>query len=166
MTPNIHAPQGQTTQGPPSNTRQGESAPVRLLWLKRTVILIATTLIAVNFWTGAPLAALWIGSRVIGQGELTMTAVFVVVAALAMLLGVMALALTWLSARYDDLTGRPTGERRTLPWLRSMRGEEVDLIRKKRGTTALETIVVANTVTAVIALEIWFFFFAKNPLPG
>jgi hypothetical protein len=47
-----------------------------------------------------------------------------------------------------------------------MRAEEAELIRKRRGTTALETIVVANTVTAVIALEIWFFFFARNPLPG
>jgi hypothetical protein len=144
----------------------GPSPPVRFLRLRRTLILIATTLIAINFWTGAPLAALWIGSRVLGQGALTMTAVFVVVAALAVLLGALAIALTWLNARYDEMIGRASGERRTLPWLRSMRAEEADLLRKKRGTTALETIVVANAVTAVIALEIWFFFFAKNPLPG
>jgi hypothetical protein len=95
-----------------------------------------------------------------------MTAVFVVVLTLSALLGLMALALTWLNARYDELIGRPTGERRTLPWLRSMRAEEATLLRNKRGTTALEMIVIANTVTAVIALEIWFFFFARNPLPG
>jgi hypothetical protein len=129
-------------------------------------MLIATTLIAINIWTGAPLAALWIGSRVVGQRALSMTAVFVVVASLAVLLGAMALALTWLSARYDELIGRPTGGRRTLPWLRSMRAEEAELLRRKRGTTALEIIVVANTVTAVIALEIWFFFFARSPPPG
>jgi hypothetical protein len=154
------------TRESPSSTSPGTSAPVRLLGLRRTLILIATTLIAINFWTGAPLAALWIGSRVLGRGALTMTAVFVVVAALAVLLGAMAIALTWLNARYDELIGRPTGERRTLPWLRSMRAEEAALLRDKRGTTALETIVVANAVTAVIALEVWFFFFAKNPLPG
>jgi hypothetical protein len=141
-------------------------APVRFLRLRRTLILIATTLIAINFWTGAPLAALWIGSRVLGRGALTMPAVFVVVAALAVLLGALAIALTWLNARYDELIGRARSERRTLPWLRSMRAEEADLLRKKRGTTALEAVVVANAVTAVIALEIWFFFFAKNPLPG
>lgn len=78
----------------------------------------------------------------------------------------MAWALTWLSARYDEMIGRPTDERRTLPWLRSMRAEEANLLRKRRGTTALEMIVVCNAVTAVIALEVWFFFFARNPLPG
>jgi hypothetical protein len=165
VTPDVRARQKRTAEGFPSDTGQGTSAPVRFFGLRRTLILIATTLIAINFWTGAPLAALWIGSRVLGQGALSMTVVFVVVAALAVLLGAMAFALTWLSARYDELIGRPTGERRTLPWLRSMRAEEADLLRRKRGTTALETIVVANTVTAVIALEIWFFFFAKNPSP-
>jgi hypothetical protein len=134
--------------------------------LRRILILVAASLLAINFWTGGPLLALWLGSRVLGGGALTMTAVFVVVVALAVLLGLMAWALTWLSALYDGLVGRPTGERRTLPWLRSMRAEEADLLRKKRGTTALELIVVCNTVTAVIALEIWFFFFARNPLPG
>ncbi len=166
MTPHDRAAQRPTTHTSPSNPNRGESTPVRFLGLRRTLILIATTLLAINFWTGAPLAALWIGSRVLGGGPLTMTAVFVVVAVLTVLLGAMALALTWLSARYDELIGRATSERRTLPWLRSMRAEEAELIRKRRGTTALETIVVANTVTAVIALEIWFFFFARNPLPG
>jgi hypothetical protein len=165
VTLDVRAPRGQRPQGSPSNTGQGKP-PVRFLGLRRTLVLIATTLIAINIWTGAPIAALWIGSRVVGQRALSMTAVFVVVASLAVLLAAMALALTWLNARYDELIGRTTGERRTLPWLRSMRAEEAELLRKKRGTTALEMIVVANTVTAVIALEIWFFFFARSPLPG
>jgi hypothetical protein len=164
VTRRIRAP-NRNSHGTPSNTGQSEHAPARFFGVRRTSILIATTLIAVNFWTGAPLASLWIGSRVLGGGALTMTAVFVVVVSLSVLIGVMALALTWLNARYDELIGRPTSERRTLPWLRSMRAEEADLLRKKRGTTALEIIVIANTVTAVIALEIWFFFFAKNPSP-
>jgi hypothetical protein len=162
----VRAAREQTAQSTPSNGDEGRFERVSFLGLRRTLILIATTLIAINFWTGAPLAALWVGSRVVGQRALSMTAVFVVVATLAVLLGAMAFALTWLSARYDELIDRPAGERRTLPWLRSMRAEEAALIRKRRGTTALEAIVVANTVTAVLALEIWFFFFAGNPLPG
>jgi hypothetical protein len=138
----------------------------RMPAVQRALLLGATTLIAINLWTGAPLAALWVGSRVVGQRALSMGAVFVVVATLAVLLGAMTLALTWLSARYDVLLGRPSGERRTLPWLRSMRAEEADLIRKRRGTTALEMIVFASTVTAILSLEIWFFFFAGNSLPS
>jgi hypothetical protein len=166
VTRDVRSPQRKTAQDSPSNSGQDEPVPVRFRGLRRVLILIATTLLAINFWTGAPLAALWLGSRVLGGGALTMTAVFVVVTALAVLLGAMAFALTWLSARYDELIGRPTGELRTLPWLRSMRAEEADLLRKRRGTTILEMIVIANTVTAVIALEVWFFFFARNPLPG
>ncbi len=165
MTSDLPAPHQQTPRGSYPSIGQREPAPVRFLGLQRSLILIATTLIAINIWTGAPLAALWIGSRVLGGGQLTMTAVFVVVAALAVLLGAMAFALTWLKARYDELTGQPTGERRTLPWLRSIRAEDTDTAKQRR-ITALEMIVIANTVTAVIALEIWFFFFAKNPLPG
>jgi hypothetical protein len=134
--------------------------------LQRVALLAATTLISINLWTGAPVAALWVGSRVVGQRALSMTAVFVVVATLGVLLLSMTFALTWLSARYDELIGRPQGERTTLPWLRSMRAESAELIRGKRGTTAVEVIVLASTVTAVIALEIWFFFLAGSPLPA
>jgi hypothetical protein len=133
---------------------------------ERAALLAATTLISINLWTGAPIAALWVGSRVVGQRALSMTAVFVVVLTLAVLLGAMTLALTRLSARYDELIGRPEGERTTLPWLRSMRAESAELIRSKRGTTAVEMIVFASTVTAVISLEIWFFFFAGSSLPS
>ena len=76
------------------------------------------------------------------------------------------LALTWLSARYDRLTGRPSGEHRTSPWLRSMRGEEENLARARLGTTPVEWIVTVSTVVAVISLEVWFFVFAGSPLPG
>jgi hypothetical protein len=138
----------------------------RRLLAQRVALLSATTLLAINLWTGAPLAALWVGSRVVGQRALSMTAVFVVVVTLAALLAAMTLALTWLSARYDALTKRPAGESRTLPWLRSMRGEDAEHAKRARGTSALEMIVLASTVTAVISLEIWFFFFATSPLPG
>jgi hypothetical protein len=160
----FRVPQREAPRGSSSHT--GQDRPVRFLGLRRILILVAASLLAINFWTGGPLLALWLGSRVLGKGALTMTAVFVVVVALAVLLGLMAWALTWLSARYDEMIGRPTDERRTLPWLRSMRAEEANLLRKRRGTTALEMIVVCNAVTAVIALEVWFFFFARNPLPG
>ncbi|HEV7937730.1 MAG TPA: hypothetical protein VGP18_06870 [Solirubrobacteraceae bacterium] len=65
------------------------------------------TIIAINIWTGAPLAALWVGSRVVGQSLLSMTAVFAVIATLAVLIGTMTFALIRLSARYDRLVGRP-----------------------------------------------------------
>jgi hypothetical protein len=133
---------------------------------KRLLLLSATTLVAVNIWTGAPLLALWVGSRIIGQRALTMGSVALVVVLLAVFVVSMALALTWLSARYDDLVQRPSGEHRTSPWLRSMREEQKDLARARLGTTPVEWIVTASTLVAVLALEVWFFFFAGSPLPS
>jgi len=138
----------------------------RVSTFKRLVLLSATTLVAINIWTGAPLLALWVGSRVVGQRALTMGSVLLVVVLLVVFVVAMARALTWLGARYDDLVHRPTGEHRTSPWLESMRGEQKDLARAKLGTSAVEWIVTSSTVVAVVALEVWFFFFAGSPLPS
>jgi hypothetical protein len=140
--------------------------PVHVSRLKRLALLTVTTLVSVNIWTGAPLLALWVGSRVVGRRAVTMGSVLLVVVLLVVFVSAMALTLTWLSARYDDLVQRPEGEHRISPWLRSMRGEQDDVARARLGTTPVEWIVTASTVVAVICLEVWFFFFAGSPLPS
>ena len=39
-------------------------------------------------------------------------------------------------------------------------------LRQRVGTTALELIVMINVYIAVIALAIWYVFFAGSPLPS
>ena len=95
-----------------------------------------------------------------------MRAVFVLVAVLAVLELALTLALTRLSAAYDELTGRPHAARRTSPWLRSMRGEREELARERAGISGVERVVVISVVAAVLAFEIWFFFFAGSSLPN
>jgi hypothetical protein len=137
----------------------------RPMLLRRVLLAAATGFITVNLWTGAPLVALWVGSKVVGQKQLTIGAVFTVVFVLAVLVFALAIALVKLSAAYDRLIGRPTRERR-LTWLRSMRDEgwreELD---KQLGTTALEWIVMATVWIAVIVFLVWFIAFAGSPLP-
>lgn len=149
-------------KGSPLIYEDGTPKQVYFVGAKRALLLIATTLIAINMWTGAPLAALWVGSRVVGQRLLSMTAIFVVIVTLAVLIGTMTFALIWLGARYDKLVGRPQGKSTPVPWLRSMRAEDTDLLRSERGNTALEIIVVASTVIAIVSLEVWFIFFAGS----
>jgi hypothetical protein len=141
--------------------------------LKRTGLAAGTALVSINMWTGAPLLAIWVGSRfegwVGGSGTgvgTSMRAVFVLIAALAVLELALLATLTRLSAGYDELTGRPLAARRTSPWLRSMRGEREELARKRAGISGVERVVVASVVGAVLAFEIWFFFFAGSPLPS
>ena len=71
-----------------------------------------------------------------------MTAVFVVIVVLAVSCLTLTTALTWLSTRYDELTGRPASARRTSPWLRSMRGECEELAKKREGISAIERVGV------------------------
>ena len=124
-----------------------------------------TTLIGINLWTGFPLLAIWVGSRVAGASGLSGGAVFLVVVVLAALLAAGVVALTRLSARYDHITGRPAPQRQVAPWLRSMRAERDSIAKRGRQLNAPERIVVVCVVGAVIAFEVWFFFFAGSSLP-
>lgn len=130
-------------------------------------LVIATALVSINVWTGCPLLALWVGSRV--QGSFTspkMEAVAVVVVVLAALMVGAAWALAWLTAKYDSLTGRPPAARQASPWLRSMRGEREADVRREHGISATERVVLVSVVAAVLAFEVWFFFFAGSSLPS
>ena len=129
-------------------------------------MVAATAFLAINLWTGAPLVALWVGSQVVGQTTLSMKAVFVVVIVLAVEVFTMAVALTWLSAEYDRLSGREPGERR-LPWLRGMSGEEgIENPGYGAGVTPLERVVMVSVYLAVICFLLWFFLLAGAPTPS
>jgi len=135
--------------------------------LKRVGLVAASALATINIWTGAPLFAIWVGSKV--QGNLTtlsMTAVLSVIVVLAVLVFALGWLLTVINAKYDDLSGRPPAARQTSPWLRSMRDERESEVRRKYGISPVERMVVASVVAAVLAFEIWFFFFAGSSLPN
>jgi hypothetical protein len=144
-----------------------------LFRLRRIGLAVGTALVSINVWTGVPLLAIWVGSHFEGWvggsgtgGGTTMRAVFVLVAVLAVLELAMTLALARLSAAYDELTGRPHAARRTSPWLRSMRGEREEFARERAGISGIERVVVISVVAAVLAFEVWFFFFAGSSLPA
>ena len=135
--------------------------------LKKTGLVAASALCAINIWTGAPLLAVWVGSQVqTNSTSLSMTAVFSVIVVLAAMVFLLAWALSWLNATYDEVTGRPAEARHTSPWLRSMRDEPEADVRRKYGISGVERIVVISVVAAVLTFEIWFFFFAGSSLPA
>jgi hypothetical protein len=135
--------------------------------LKKIGLVTGSALATINLWTGAPLFAVWVGSKLQHSSTgLSMTAVFSVVVVLAIVVFALAFALNWMNAKYDELTGRPPAARHTSPWLRSMRDEREADVRRKYGISPVERVVVAGAVAAVLALEIWFFFFAGSSLPN
>jgi hypothetical protein len=133
--------------------------------IERVALVCVMSLTTINIWTGGPLFALWVGSRVQSSGPPSMAAVGVV----AVVLGAVSFGLVRLlavfDAVYDRLTGRGTRVNRHVPWLRSMRGERPHYEKQRaRDLSPLEVILIVSVVVAVIAFEIWFFFFSGSSI--
>ena len=137
--------------------------------LERALLLAAMALVAVNIWTGSPLLALWVGSRVensSGVAGPSMAAIFVVVVVMAATSWVLLRLLYRLQERYSDLLGRPARRYRST-WLRSMRAERGEWARQHdpdARATPFEITVMVCVVAAVAAFEVWFFFFSPSPI--
>jgi hypothetical protein len=123
---------------------------------------------AINIWTGAPLLALWVGSRVVSSStQVTMGAVGLIVVVLFAAALAFVWLLNWASTTYDHVTGRERTVKRHVPWLRSMRAERVEYERDRERITPLERILVISVVLAFLALEAWFFIASPSPIaPG
>lgn len=132
--------------------------------MERVTLVAAMFLATLNIWTGAPLAALWVGSRTTGGEQITILAVFVTVGLIFLFCFLLIRLLAVLGARHDALTGRQATVRRHTPWLRSMSGERSHGEPGVRPTlTALEYLLVGMVVLAVVVFEIWFFFYSGSP---
>ena len=121
-----------------------------------------TALLSVNLYTGAPLFAIWCGSRVQNGTGLTMSAVAVVIGVLAVCVVLLVMALVRVEAAYKALSGEPV-TKRTAPWMRSLRDERPELA-ERRPLSAPEKAMVATVVVGAAAFEIWFFFFAGSSI--
>jgi len=99
-------------------------------------------------WIGIPFGLLWFFSRVTDSwnGHFLMSLVLIPLA-----MALFAPALFWLNGLYLRVTGviRPD--------------EEDDDEQERRIRGPLEFFLYLGMVAALIALTIWFFFFAKNP---
>ena len=137
------------------------------LTLKKMALVTASALCAINLWTGAPLFAVWVGSKVQGNlNNISMTALFSVIVVLAALVFGLGWLLSWINVKYDEITGRPASARQTSPWLRSMRDEREQDVQRKYGISGIERVVVIVAVAGCLAFEVWFFFFAGSSLPN
>jgi hypothetical protein len=122
-----------------------------------------TALLTVNLYTGAPLFAIWVGSRVQGGTGLTMSAVGAVMGVLAVSVALIVFLLIRVESAYKFLSGEPVDKRRTAPWMRSLRDERPELA-VKRPMTGFEKMLIVSVVLAVILFEVWFFFFAGSSI--
>src|SRR5215207_5322659 len=99
---------------------------------KRFGLAALMAFLALNVWTGSPLLALWIGSRVQGEESQPSMAAFAAVILTLIAFSVGLYQLLKLTMRsYQEATGTVPTVRTHAPWLRSMRGERPDRARAK-----------------------------------
>src|SRR5438270_12112359 len=109
---------GETTA---TQTRQGRRTPTRI------ALGALTTLVSVNLWTGGPLFALWVGSRIqAAVGTLSMAAVGATIGVLIVVTFLLYRALALMNARYNTVTGRVV-PRQQAAWLKPASGERRSL---------------------------------------
>ena len=142
----------------------GSTTASMSLRLKRVALVCLMVLTTVNVWTGGPLLALWIGSRVQNAGPPSMLAVGVAAISLGVISYVLVKLLAWLDAVYARISGRPATVSRHVPWLRSMRGERPHQQKHARELAPLEVILIATVVVVVLLFEVWFFFYSGSPI--
>ena len=129
--------------------------------VKRVGLAMLMTLIGINIWTGGPLLALWIGSRVQSSGSgpsLTIRPItaLTVFASIAVISAVLVMLLRRVSDSYDRLAGTLDTRRRHDRWIADD--------GRRRTLTAVERMLVVMVAICWIAFEIWFFFFSTSPI--
>ena len=134
--------------------------------IKPILLAAAMAFLALNVWTGSPLLAVWIGSKVQGEeSQPSMGAYAIVILSLiAFSWGLYQLLKITMHA-YQQATGTTPTVRTHAPWLRSMRGERPEYGSGARISGA-EKIVVVTVLIAATVFEIWFFFFSGSSIGG
>jgi predicted secreted protein len=135
--------------------------------LKPILLAAAMAFLALNVWTGSPLLAVWIGSRVQGEESQPSMGAFavVIIALIAFSFGLYQLLKLTMRA-YQEATGTTPTVRTHAPWLQSMRGERPEHAGRGATISGAERIVVVTVLVAAVAFEIWFFFLSGSSIGG
>jgi hypothetical protein len=119
-------------------------SPLRTPRFKRTALVCLMVIVTLNIWTGSPLLALWVGSRLQPQSGPSMFAIGGAALSLAVFSYALVKTLAWLDAVYGRLTGRRSTVSRHVPWLRSMRGERPHQTKHVRELSPLEIVLITD----------------------
>jgi hypothetical protein len=120
--------------------------------------------VAVTVALGIPLAWIWIASQIAGtRRDLTPSLAILITTGILVSYWLVLILGSFLRRRWVGDAEQQARHRR-MSWNRSFRDEP--LSTANRGSDPIERVFIAVAVLAVIAFEIWFFFFAGSPLPN
>lgn len=127
-----------------------------------TIRIVGEVLGAVIVAVGVPLLWVWIGSLIQsarGASGVEGSTALAMVVGIVLTYGIVLYVAGWIQAHRD--TSMPPPVR--YPWNRSMR--DAPYRPGNRRMSPVEAAFVIAAITATIAMMIWFFAFAGDPLP-
>jgi hypothetical protein len=120
--------------------------------------------LAVMVALGIPLAWIWIASQVAGtKRDLTPSLAILITTGILVSYWLVLFLGSHLRRRWVGEAEQKARQRR-MSWNRSFRDEPLSMAN--RGSDPIERLFIVVAVLAIIAFEIWFFFFAGSPLPN
>lgn len=136
------------------------AAPLRPLAKAGLILLMA--LGSVLLWIGSPIGWLWLASQMQKDSQAAGFGPYLVVlAGIAVTAVALAKGLSRLNHAYGAIDGRGEPVRVRMPWHRGLRSEN----EGRAPRTVLDVVMVVSVGIGVIAMTIWFFFFAGSSLP-
>jgi hypothetical protein len=144
--------------------RRATENPSRTLGRTAGVLTGATGLVlALAVALGIPVAWVWIASQLAGtEREITPSLAILITTGILVSYWVALVSGGWLRSRAIGEETRRSQARR-MSWNRSFRD---DYRPGQTQTDPVERLFVIVAVIALVAFEVWFFFFAGSPLPN
>ncbi len=130
--------------------------------LAKVALIALMALGSVLLWIGSPIGWLWIASQMQKDTQAAGFGPYMVVLfGIAITAVALAKLLQWLNRLYGEVSGLDEPVRIVPPWRRGLRGEN----EGRPPRTVLDVVMVISVAIGVVALTIWFFFFAGSSLP-
>jgi hypothetical protein len=137
-------------------------------WLDRlaaAALAVAIVLGSALMWIGVPAGGFWVAAKITRDG---VTAVLFALLAVPVAMAAFGWLLYRAAARYEDLRGGPERRRPPPAWRVSLGEERASERRRTSPRSLIDVAMTVSATAALIALTIWFFFFAEmrlSPLP-
>jgi hypothetical protein len=135
--------------------RIGRTASTRLAEYLLVVLIFFGSLV---MWIGIPLGWVWLAGQL---ADHPLEAYGMALFGCPVTMVLFGLVLARLNRVHLRITGGHASRARTA-WLKSFSGER----QARRPRTVLDTSMVVSVVIAIVAMAVWYFFFAHSYTPG
>lgn len=121
-------------------------------------LVVVMALGSVIMWIGSPLFWVWLASQLADSSQPSFLLILLILGGIIGTMAAIGKLLGALNRYHQELTGRIPERRDQTVWMRSMRGER----EVSRDHGVLATVMAVSVTFALIAMGVWFFFFAEG----